>query len=146
MFDVSPGSVGRAFGRWFWVGAIALVLLAALILGGWQAGWWFAAHNATRQAELIQNGYSNQSTLRAQITQQLANVGVATTQIAEAGTDAAEVAALKPQREAMAAIACSDAQQISGLPLPSQQARWVSTNCSDGTVSPGSIYYTVGAP
>jgi hypothetical protein len=145
MYDASPRSVMRAGWRWSGVAAIALVLLGALIIGGWQAGWWFAAHDATRQYQVTQDGDSNQSTLRAQITAQLANVTTITTQIAVTGGQD-EIAALKAQRAAVAGIACSDAQQISGLPLPAQQAQWVSTNCLDGAVSPGSSLYVSGAP
>lgn len=150
MYDVNPNHVYRETGRWF--GPVVFVLAVLLVLGGgltlacWQMGWWFASHNATRQYQMIQNGDSNQSTLRAQITTQLANVTTITTQIAAAGSDTAEVSALKAQRAAIAGIACSDAAQITGVPLPAQQAQWVSINCSDGSVSPGSSLYQVGAP
>jgi hypothetical protein len=144
--DITPGDVAVAFWRWFWVGVGALALLAALIVGCWQAGWWFQSHDATRQAENTQNGYSNQTTLRAQITSQLATVDSLTTQIAEAAGDQSLITALKPQRMAVAGIVCGDAAQISGTPLPAQQAQWVSANCSDGTVSPGSTYYQAGQP
>ena len=112
----------------------------------WQAGWWFASHDATRQYQLIQNGVSNQDTLRAQVTAKLADVTTITTQIAAAKNDPAEVSALQAQRAAIAGIACSDAAQITGVPLPAQQAQWVSVNCSDGSVSPSSTLYVTGAP
>ena len=56
------------------------------------------------------------------------------------------MAALKAQRAAIAGIACSDAAQITGIPLPADQAQWVSANCSDGSVSPSSTLYVTGAP
>lgn len=143
--DVSPGAVWRGFWRWSGIGLAALVLLGGLIVGGWQAGWWFTAHNATRQAQAIQNGYSNQSTLRSQVISKLADVTQVTAQIA-ATKDPGEVAALKDQRAAIAGIACSDAAQVTGDPLPADQARWVAVNCSDGTVSPSSPLYVTGAP
>lgn len=146
MYDASPGSVMRAGWRWSGVALVALALLAGLIVGGWQAGWWFAAHDATRQYQVTQNGVSNQDTLRAQITSKLADVSTTTTQIAEAGSDPAEVSALKDQRAAEAGIVCSDAAQITGVPLPAQQGQWVAANCSDGTVSPSSALYVAGAP
>ena len=150
MYDVNPSDVYRETGRWLPVAIV--VTLAVLLVGGiatlvcWQAGWWFASHNATRQYQVIQNGVSNQDTLRAQVTSKLADVTAITTQIAAAGNDPAEVSALKDQRAAVAGIACSDAAQITGVPLPAQQAQWVSINCSDGSVSPGSPLYQVGAP
>jgi type V secretory pathway adhesin AidA len=150
MSDARPSDVYRETGRWF--GPVLFAGLAVLAIGliltvvGWQAHWWFASHDATRQYQLTQNGTSNQDTLRAQITTQLANVATITTQIAAAGSDPAEVSALKPQRAAVAGIACSDAAQITGVPIPAQQAQWVTVNCSDGSVSPGSTLYVTGAP
>jgi hypothetical protein len=148
--DVTPKDVYRETGRWF--GPALIVALAVVIIGlvvtlvCWQAGWWFAQHNATRQYQLTQNGVSNQDTLRAQVTSKLAEVATITTQIAEAGNDQAEVTALKAQRAAIAGIVCSDAAQVTGVPLPTQQAQWAAVNCSDGTVSPGSPLYVTGAP
>lgn len=146
---ITPKDVYRETGRWFGPALIVglAVLALALILGlvGWQAGWWFAAHNATRQAEITQNGYSNQTTLRQQVTAKLADVATITTQIA-ATKDSGEVAALKAQRAAIAGIACSDAAQITGTPLPADQAAWVASNCSAGSVSPSSSLYVTGAP
>lgn len=142
--DMTPGGVAVAFWRWFWISAVGLALLVGLIVGGWQLGWWFQAQNATRQAENTQNGYANQTTLRQQVTSQLAQVDTITTQIAAAGTDAGLIHALKVQRMAIAGTVCSDAAQITGTPLPQQQAEWVSANCSDSTVSPDSTYYQAG--
>lgn len=141
-----PNDVYRETGRW--LGPVALILAVVLALSGavtlvcWQAGWWFASHDATRQYQVIQNGISNQDTLRAQITSNLATIATITTQIAEGGP----AAALGAQREAIANIACADAEQITGVPLPPQQAQWVVTNCQGGAVSPGSSLYQAGQP
>ena len=150
MSNVTPNDVYRETGRWFGpalvVGIAVIVLGAVLTLVGWQVGWWFTAHNATRQAEMIQNGYSNQSTLRSQVTSKLADVTAITVQIAATKDDPAEVAALEDQRAAVAGIVCSDAAQITGTPLPAQQAAWASANCSSGDLSPGSTLFVTGAP
>lgn len=143
--DISPARAVATFGRWLPAIILVVVVIGGVVFAGWQSNWWFTAHNATRQAQAIQNGYSNQSTLRAQVTSKLADVAAITTQIA-AAKDGAEVTALKDQRAAIAGIACSDAAQVTGTPLPADQARWVSANCSDGSVSPGSTLYVAGAP
>jgi hypothetical protein len=143
---ITPTEVVSAFWRWFWVGVAGAVLLGGVILIGWQANWWFASHDATRQAELTQNGYANQSTLRAQVTSQLAAAGTITTQIAAAGGDTSLITALRAQRADIAGIVCADAAQISGTPLPAGQAQWVAANCTDGTVSPNSPLYQAGQP
>lgn len=150
MNDITPGQVYRETGRWFGPALVVglAVLGLALILGlvGWQAGWWFAARDATRQAEVTQNGYSNQTTLRQQVTSKLADVTGITSQIDAPGVTGQQAADLKAQRMAIASAVCGDAAQITGVPLPAQQAQWVSVNCSDGSVSPGSAIYVTGAP
>lgn len=144
-YKFTPANVASTFWRWFWIGVGALALLSLLIVGGWRAGWWLAGQNATRQAHLIRNGYSNQQTLREQITAQIANTDTLTSQIA--GTkDANLIAALKAQRAAVAAMVCQDAAEVTGDPLPAGQAQWASANCQAGTVRPGSPYYQAGTP
>jgi hypothetical protein len=148
--DVSPRDVYRQTGRWLPPALFILAVVFAAGLGlafaGWQAGWWFTNHNAARQYQVTQNGVSNQDTLRAQVTAKLADVATITSQIAAAGTSPAEVAALKDQRAAIAGIACADAAQITTIPLPAQQARWVTVNCQAGSVSPASPLNVTGAP
>jgi hypothetical protein len=145
--DITPAQVYRETGRWFGPVLIAglAILAICLVLGlvGWQAGWWFTAQNATRQAEVTQNGYSNQVTLRQQITARLADVTSITVQIATA--DKSAIPALKAQRASIANIVCADAGQVTGTPLPAQQAQWASANCSAGSVSPSSPLYVTGA-
>lgn len=147
MTDINPHDVYRETGRWFGpalVAGLAIIVLAAILtLVGWRIGWWFTAQNNTRQAQLTQNGYSNQTTLRSQVTEKLSEVASMTTQAdAASGQQAAD---LKAQRMAIANIVCGDAAQITGVPLPADQAAWVKSNCSDGSVSPGSPLFVTGA-
>lgn len=147
MYDnITPAGVVSAFWRWFWVGIGALVLIAGLILGGWAAGWWFTAQNTTRQAELTQNGYSNQTTLRQQVTSNFATLTSIDVQIAQAAGDPSMITELKTERAATGDTICADAAQVTGTPLPQQQAAWVSANCANGTLSPQSPDYQEGQP
>ena len=152
MFDDDPTPAGVIRETWRWLPAWVVVLFVVLAVGGavtWAGsafGWWLSAQDATHQAENTQNGYANQSTLRAQVTSKLADVDTVTTQIAGAGADASLVTALKAQRMGIAGIVCGDAAQISGTPLPAGQAQWVSVNCLNGDVSPQSTYYQAGQP
>lgn len=142
--SVSPAEVIVGFWRWFWAGILALALLIGLILGGWQAGWWFTNENAQRQAHMIRNGFSNQQTLREQITQQIANVDTETVSIAQAQGNPAEVSALDAQRIATVNIACQQADEVTGDPLPADQQSWIAQNCLAGVIRPGSPYDTTG--
>ena len=144
MGEVTPGTVMSSFWRWSGVAVLMAAVIVAIVLGGWQAGWWFSNQNVNRQAEQTQNGYSNQTTLRQQVTANIATADSITTQIAEAG-NAGQVAALKAQRAAVAATACMDASEVSSAdPLPAGQQQWATVNCSNGVVSPSSSLYQAG--
>jgi hypothetical protein len=144
--DITPGQVTAAFWRWFWVGIGALALIGGLTLGGWQAGWWFQSHDATRQAEITQNGYSNQATLRQEATADFATLASVGVQIAAAKGDSSMVTELQTEQASTGDKICAEAAQVSGTPLPAQQAQWVTANCSAGTLSPNSPDYVPGAP
>lgn len=138
--EITPASVMTAFWRWAGVGILMLALIGGVIVGGWRLNWWFSNQNATRQAHQIRNGYANQQTLREQITQQIGNVDAEGVSIAQSAGDQGEVSALQSQRIATVNIACQDASQVTGDPLPVQQAQWVTANCLAGVIRPGSQY------
>jgi hypothetical protein len=133
----------RLGARWAAAGAVAAAILAALVLGGWRAGWWFSNRNASLGYQQVQLGASNQDTLRTQITAKLAEVETITVQIA---ADPPLNSPLKAQRAAVAGIVCSDAAGISGVALPAQQAAWIARNCTAGILSSSSPLYVNGAP
>lgn len=145
MSDITPGQVAYTFWRWFWVGVLALLVIGALIYVSVQGDWWWQNANATHQNQQIQNGASNQETLRAQVTDKIGVVQQITVQIADPHNKPM-AGALRAQRASVAGIACADAAQITGVPLHGQQAAWVAANCSDGGVKPSSPLYVQGAP
>lgn len=113
-------------------GVIAgLAVLGGVILGGWQAGWWFTNQNANREGHVIRNSYSNQQTLRDQITKGIGDVTDMDRQITQAKGDNAT--ALTAQRRAIANQVCGEAEQITGDPLGADQSDWVSQNCVMGS-------------
>ena len=148
--DLTPAGVIR--GHWRWLPAWTIVLATVLVIGalitwgGSEFGWWLTGQAANHQARNTQNGYANQTTLRQQVTSLLAQVTTITTQITEADGDQSMVAALKPQRMAIASQACADAAQVTDGPLPADQAQWAAANCAGGSVSPSSPLYQAGQP
>ena len=123
----------------FIIGIVSIVLIALVVLAGWQIGWWFNNQNTNRSNELIHNGYAFQTSLKGDITQNIANVYQINAQVA--GASGNEVDALKAQRLAVLNIVCSDAIQVNNsIPLDPSQAQFIAANCSSGTVSPASQY------
>jgi hypothetical protein len=121
------GDVTNSPGKYLaaWVVGIFLVI-AVLTFGGWEVGWWFNTQNTNRTAHLYRSSYGNQQTLRDQITAQIGTV------ITFQGPAS--------QRYAIVNIVCGDAVQVTGDPLPSDQAAFVAANCLDGVVRPGSQF------
>ncbi len=120
---------------------VVIVLLVGLVFGGWALGWWFKGENANREARVIRQGYSNQQTLREEVTRKIGDVQTISVQIAQLGTtDPATTQALQAQRKAVVNIVCKDAEQITGDPLPADQDQFVTANCKLGSISPDSQY------
>jgi len=148
--DPTPAGVTREIWRWFpaWVNAliVAFILVAGLTVAGHYLGWWLSAQNATRQAQNTQNGYSNQAALREEATRDFTTLTSIGVQIAGAAGDPSMVTELKAEQSAVAGKICAEAAQVSGAPLPAQQAQWVTANCTAGTLAPDSPDYEPGAP
>jgi hypothetical protein len=138
---ISPGEVRRGF--FHWLPTSILIAIVLIIVGGlftllmWWGGWWFTNQNVNRQAHLYQNGYANQTALHAQITNNYATLtGI---KIQEDQASGQQLADLKAQAIAVGNDICSEADQVSAaVPLPSDQAAWVTANCANGAVSQGS--------
>lgn len=120
---------------------LGLALLAGLGIASWKLNWFVAEKNADRQAHIIRRGYSNQETLREEMTKNIAEVNRVTVQIAQSQSDPATVQALVAQRAVIVNIVCDSAAKITGDKLSSaQQAQWVQANCEAGSISPSSEY------
>ena len=112
-----------------------LALAGGVIFGGWEAGWWFTAQNANRDAHVRRSTYGYQQTLRDQITKGIGDTTDLDRQIAQAQgrKDTNDVTALTAQRRAIANQVCNQAEQVTGDPLAADQASWVSQNCVMGS-------------
>lgn len=122
------------------IGIASLAALAGIVIGGWQLNWWLKSANANRTAHVIRQGYSNQQTLREQITVNIGTVLSVSTQIAESSGDPQVQGTLRAQRTAILAIVCQDADEVTGDQLPLDQQTFVQANCLAGVVNPSSSY------
>ena len=125
---------------------LGIGVVAAVILGGWQAGWWFTAQNANREATVQQQGTGNQSAMRSEIPQKIADVQRYTLQIDNpAYKNMAND--IKQSRSYAAQLVCGDAAQLNDVKelAPADQS-WVSNNCVGGELSATSIYAVTSQP
>lgn len=123
----------------FFGAVFSLAIIGAIILAGWWVGWWFRTENTQRESHLNRQTYGFQQADRDRITTEIGDVFTINTQLASGG-DPAQLRALAAQREAVVAMVCRDATQISGDPLPVDQSQFVSQHCEAGAVSPASPY------
>jgi len=133
---MTPAEVAIGFWRWFWVGIAGVVIVAGIVIGGWQANWWFASHNVNRQTRLLHNSYSYQSAEQSDLAQKISDVLTETTQMAALSPASQQYADLHAQRLGEANLACADASQITAI--PADETGWVRANCQAGSVSPSS--------
>ena len=125
---------------------LGVALLVALVLGGWQAGWWFKTQNTNRDATLRQQGVGNQSAMVSEIPRKIADVGRYTLQIENpAYKDMAS--SIKQSRSYAAQLVCGDAAQLNSLTeLAHADQTWVLTNCVGGELSATSTYAVTSQP
>jgi hypothetical protein len=137
--DYTPASAIRGFWAWVPVALLVLAAMATLAYFGAEGSWWWQNQNANHQNQIIQNGNSNQSTLRDEITHKISDVEQMSVQIGNPAY-AADKANIEQSRYYAASIVCGDAAQITGVRLRPAQDYWVRLNCSNGTVKVTSIY------
>jgi hypothetical protein len=144
---MEPAGFWIGFGRWagsaIGITVIAVVAIGGLVLGGWQASWWFANHDATRNYQLTQNGVSNQDTLRTRINGDFTTFNA---EVVQAQAYPSLATGIKSQEDSDGNDICGLAPQVTTIQLPAQQAQWVAANCADGALSPSSPYYVATTP
>ncbi|MCW2902224.1 MAG: hypothetical protein JWO67_4489 [Streptosporangiaceae bacterium] len=113
-----------------------ILLLGAIVLGGWAAGWWFRAQDAQIGGQVSRGSYEFQQSRMDALSGQIADLTRITGQIN--GADPEQAAQLKAQRLAEAQQACRTARDIT-QPDPSE-ASWRDANCTAGAVSAASTY------
>lgn len=144
---MEPAGFWIGFGRWagsvIGICVLATLAIGGLVIGGWQASWWFANHNATRNYQLTQNGVSNQDTLRTQINGHFTSFNA---EVVQAQAYPQLASGIKSQEDSEGNDICAEAPQVTTIQLPAQQAQWVAANCADGSLSPSSPYYVPTTP
>lgn len=122
--------------------ATCVIVVAIIVVAGWQAGWWFQTENTNRQAQLDHNGFGFQQPLQIQIGDQIGQVLNLNDQLAQAAqTDPTRIGTLAASRKGTVVHICQLAAMVNpATPLAPDQADFVKTNCYAGSISPTSLY------
>jgi hypothetical protein len=116
-------------------------VIGAIVIGGWKGGWWLQNASASHQYQIQQNGVQNQDTLRQQIDKGFVQIIGEDVQVVQAKGDTALIGQIRVEEANQAYTLCQQMEQVAGVPLPGDQADWYSSNCTDGSVAPASVYY-----
>lgn len=108
------------------VSLVGLVVLAAIVFGLWEAGWWFRGQDAQRNGQVSQDSYGYQEAHKDQLANEISSIKGIDSQLASI-KDPNQLATLEAQRRAELNEACRTSDQIQQL--PNDQALWVGQNC-----------------
>jgi len=100
----------------------AVVVAAAIAIGGWQLGWWSTTSATNRTAVIYQ--HSSVAQLQSLISQ----IDQVDSQLINVNISQSERATLTPQKSALVHLACGMSVRITP-PLPSAEAAFVASNC-----------------
>jgi hypothetical protein len=108
-------------------GILAVLLIAAITLGGWQVGWWFNAQNTNRQSVIDQQNYGSQLAYITKVGNNITEETNVELQIAQPGIAADQKTALTNEQIALVADTCRMGRLITNP--PADQAAWIHAHC-----------------
>lgn len=133
---MSDTSVTRILGLTvgaFCAAAAGVIVIAAIVIGGWQAHWWFAQANVNRTDKVTQQGYANQSALQAMVSNEFSDI---TSEQADERQTPANKPFDQPQIISTAGKICFQLPQFApGYSTDPQWRSWEHANCADGALS-----------
>lgn len=109
-------------------GALIVLIVAAILVGGWWAGWWLKENATNKSTHIFEKSYGAQSAYIEQLDQSTVEATRLDSQIRDPSTPVAERQSLAAQRTAVVQQACGVAARITSE-LPESEGRFVATNC-----------------
>lgn len=94
----------------------AIVLVVAIVIGGWKFHWWFNQTVQQKQqdinAHVIRHGYEVQSDLRVKLVKDLQDISDINVQLADPSIAPAQKVQIQAQKDAVVRTFCTDGSQI----------------------------------
>lgn len=97
---------------------VALAVVAGIVIGGYQLGWWLREQRVNRGAEIRRGSFEYQETRRDEIVRQSGLLADIDAQLANPDLTAEQSSALRAQREAVARQLCNIAADLIGYTAP----------------------------
>lgn len=116
--------------------ALALIILAAIVAGGQQGGFWLQHNQTEFESRNFRRSYANQERLREDLAEKIGTVLSIEAQVAGLNPSESDQAGpLEAQARAITNIACHDASQIQ-QGVPPELAEFTQQRCLYGAVAP----------
>jgi hypothetical protein len=106
---------------------LALLLVVAIVVGGWLGGWWLKGANTDRQTNIDRRNNGTQLTYINKVSSNMEEIARIDTQMNSPATALEEKSSLLGQKIAIVSSTCRIAHLITEL--PSDQTQWVALNC-----------------
>lgn len=113
--------------KWILATIGCLALLAGIVIGGWQLGWWMKSYSVSRNAQIYHNSYGAQSADEQQAQNLITQVSTIQVQITDPAVPPAELPALRAQENNIITQACAIIENIT-QPTP-DVVSFASQNC-----------------
>lgn len=97
---------------------VVLALLAVIVVGGYQLGWWLRTQEVNRGAEIRRGSFEYQETRRDEIIRQAGTLADIDTQLTNPALTTGQTAALTAQRRAASTQLCNLAGDVIGEVTP----------------------------
>jgi hypothetical protein len=125
--------------RWTWGILTAVIALVIVVIVCWQAGWWFTAHNVQRGYSVTVQSQQFQTSLDAEMAQNIANISPLATERQGIATSSPEQVTIRASELNQLTLFCREGLQlVNNNPGYASLEQTYTANCAAGapTIDP----------
>jgi len=110
-----------------------LAVISGVVIGGWEAGWWFRQQDTTRTTDMIRHSVSAQNSYVDDVENSLTQLKALGVQLDDPNLDPAQKPGLEGEKTAIINQTCIVARKIDPSEMQPDIAQFLATDC---TVTP----------
>lgn len=107
---------------------LALAVLAAIAVGGWQLGWWLKGSAVNHNNHIVRSSYEFQQAQIADMNQLLAQIGTVDVEVRQQPQN---VTALGSQKAALETQFCGDYASLNAVQVPANLRQFAGEACNN---------------